>query len=95
MKIQNDAANAARPISADTKPAPAARKEPPAGQTAGASEPPSDTVEISAVADHSQSDPARLERLREAVRNGTYSVPASEVSARLIDAHLNDLNKRS
>jgi anti-sigma28 factor (negative regulator of flagellin synthesis) len=95
MKIQNDAANAARPISADTKPAPAARKERPADQAASAGEPLSDAAEISAVAEQSQSDPARLERLREAVRNGTYSVPAHEVSARIIDAHLNDLNKRS
>jgi flagellar biosynthesis anti-sigma factor FlgM len=95
MKIQNDAANAARPVPADTKSAPPVRKERAAERDAGASELPSDAVEISAVAGQSQSDPARIERLREEVRNGTYSVPAREVSARIVDAHLTNLNKRS
>jgi flagellar biosynthesis anti-sigma factor FlgM len=95
MKIQNDTANAARPISADTKSVPGARREQASDRTASASELPPDTVEISAVVEQEESDPARLERLREAVRNGTYSVPASAVSARIVDAHLNNLSKRS
>ncbi len=53
-----------------------------------------DSVQTSGAAQQLEADPARMERLREAVRNGTYKVPALEVSARIIDAHLDKSSKR-
>lgn len=47
-----------------------------------------DSVETSGLTVKAEADPQRLDRLRTAIREGTYSVPASEISARLIDEHL-------
>ncbi len=47
-----------------------------------------DAVETSGISVKAEADPERLEQLRSAIREGKYSVPASEISARLIDEHL-------
>ena len=88
MKIQNDAVNTPLPVSSDT--GKIARKEDASGAQAGSKVTAADSATTSAIADHLQTDPARLDRLREAVRNGTYSIPSLEISARLIDEHLDD-----
>jgi flagellar biosynthesis anti-sigma factor FlgM len=98
MKIQNDGGNTAVPVSGDTANSKLSRKERAARASGEAIQPAADTVTTSEVARYLETDPARQERLdqlREQVQNGTYSVPATELSARLIDAHLGDLTKRS
>jgi anti-sigma28 factor (negative regulator of flagellin synthesis) len=92
MKIQNDAGNSAAPLSGDAALAKLSRKDQTSDLAASPEKPVTDTVETSSIAQHLEADPARLERLREAVRNGAYAVAAHEVSAKLVDEHL---NKRS
>jgi anti-sigma28 factor (negative regulator of flagellin synthesis) len=88
MKIQNDALNVPLPVSSET--GKVSRKDGAAGtQADGNNSARVDNATISAIAQHLHADPARLDRLREAVLNGTYTVPAHEVSARIIDEHLN------
>ncbi len=91
MKIQNDAVNVPLPVSSDT--GKISRKDGAAGAEADNNKTKADSATTSAIAHHLQADPARLDRLREAVRSGTYSVPAHEVSARIIDEHLDDVNQ--
>ena len=88
MKIQNDVSNFAPPVTGDTG-APRVPPKDKVGEPSGAPAPQStDTAETSPVARQREADPARLEQLRKAVQSGTYSVPAGEVAARLIDEHL-------
>jgi anti-sigma28 factor (negative regulator of flagellin synthesis) len=47
-----------------------------------------DSVQTSAIASAAAGDPAKVERLREAVRAGTYSVDPKEVAAKIIGEHL-------
>lgn len=91
MKIDNSGAPIIPITSTDartgrTSSAPDDRKDGPS---------PPDQVQGSAIALSLQPDTARLERLREAVRTGAYSVPAAEISKRLVDEHLDNSSKRS
>ncbi len=98
MKIQNDGGNTALPVSGETANSRVSRKDRAAQQSGEAVEPAADTVTTSEVARYLETDPARqarIDQLREQVQNGTYSVPASELSARMIDAHLGDVTTRS
>ena len=99
MKIQNDGGNTALPVSGDTAATSRVSRKTRSAQESGeAVQTAADTVTTSEVARYFKTDPARharLDQLREQVQNGTYSVPASELSSRLIDAHLSDLTKRS
>ena len=98
MKIQNDSGNTALPVSGDTANSRVSRKDRVAQHSGQPVEAAADTVTTSEVARYLVTDPARQARnahVREQVQNGTYSVPANELSARLVDAHLSDLTKRS
>lgn len=97
MKIHNDSANVPLPVSGDTAAAKASRADR-ASQNTDQPRAEADAVTTSEIARHLETDPARearIERLREQVQNGTYSVPANQIAGRLIDAHLTDLTKRS
>lgn len=94
MKIQNDGVSSPSPVSTGAA-ARISSKSVPRGNPVEGDQPTSDTAEVSAIAHQIEADPARLERLRDAVLNGTYTVPATDVSARLIDEHLDNLNTRS
>lgn len=65
------------------------------GSAKAADQPASDQVQESNIALSLQPDVARLERLREAVRNGTYSVPAADLSSSILNEHLSDVSKHS
>jgi flagellar biosynthesis anti-sigma factor FlgM len=92
MKIQNEGGSS--PL---IRPGVTARKSP-ASKHAGAvpskaAEPAADTATTSGLAATLETDAqraARVERLREQVQAGTYSVDARELSKRLIDAHLSE-----
>jgi anti-sigma28 factor (negative regulator of flagellin synthesis) len=49
-----------------------------------------DSVQTSAIASAAAGDPAKVERLREAVRAGTYAVDPKEVAAKIIGEHLTE-----
>ncbi len=89
MKINNEALGAGLPVSTESA-SKAARDKAVAAKDPISNEPAGDTAETSSIARHLEADGVRLERLREAVRSGTYSVLPLEVSARLIDEHLED-----
>ena len=89
MKIQNDAGDSLAPLSGDAGVPKLPRENSPSEPAAATEQPISDTVEASEILRHIEADRARLERLRKAVRDGTYVVPAAEVSARIVDDHLN------
>lgn len=52
--------------------------------------PAEDSVETSAIASQAATDPAKIERLREAVRSGTYVVDARKVAASIVREHLDN-----
>ncbi len=93
MKIQNDAVNVPLPVSSET--GKISRKEGAGATPTGNSVGPNDSATTSRISHHLHADSARLERLREAVQNGTYSVSPQEVSKRLISEHLDDSATRS
>lgn len=98
MKIQNNNSNASTPLSGDTGTARLSRKDPTGSGSGPDHAGNTDTISSSDLVRKLQTDPARearIDRLREQVQSGTYSVSARDVSARLIDAHLDDLTKRS
>jgi anti-sigma28 factor (negative regulator of flagellin synthesis) len=98
MKIQNDLGGVPSPVSGDVGPSKLGRKEQPAAPAPETRTPEPDSVTTSGVSKHLETDPARelrIERLREAVQSGTYSVSAQELSAKIIDAHLGDVTRRS
>lgn len=94
MKIQNDPPDPSALAINRTAIRPVI-KEPGNSQSAEPDQPSTDSAALSQIAERIDADPARIEQLRQAVQNGTYSVPANAVAARLVDAHLDDLNKRS
>lgn len=93
MKIQNDAGFAAPSISGETAAGRIASQDKPSSSV-NIEQPAADSVETSGIARQLEADPARLERLRQAVRSGTYQVPASELSTRIVNEHLDDASKR-
>lgn len=58
--------------------------------TAPVAQPGEDSAQVSEIAKRVEADPARIEKLREAVRNGTYHVSARDISSKLISEHLDD-----
>jgi anti-sigma28 factor (negative regulator of flagellin synthesis) len=50
---------------------------------------------MSSLSKLAEADPARLERLRAAIRSGTYSIPAREIASRIVaDQFSEDLPRR-
>lgn len=88
MKIQNDN-NPPPLVGGDKAASRVSSKDKPGRLSKTVEQPAVDTAETSPAAKQLEADPVRLERLREAVRSGTYSIPAGEIAARLIDEHLN------
>jgi hypothetical protein len=86
MKIRNDSPNPAElsEVAAPHIPRPEEDERTPSEPATTAA----DSAETSAIARALGPDAARIARIREGVRNGTYSVPARELSAHIIDAHL-------
>lgn len=94
MKIQNDGSQLPSPIVSETPTTRVKSKSGPVTRAGGGTDS-ADSVQTSGTAQQLEADPARLERLREAVRSGTYKVPALEVSSRIVDEFLNKSSKRS
>jgi anti-sigma28 factor (negative regulator of flagellin synthesis) len=98
MKIQSDLGNTAPAISSGSAASKPATTDQTSDVKSAANEASADSVSTSGLADRLEADPAReaqIERLRQAVRDGTYSVSASDISASIVDAHLTGITKRS
>ncbi|MBS1874774.1 MAG: flagellar biosynthesis anti-sigma factor FlgM [Acidobacteria bacterium] len=98
MKVQNDNASISLPVTGDAATSKLTRKDRVGADTAATPSQEPDPITTSSVANQLETDPvrtARIERLREQVQNGTYSIPARELAGRLVDAHLSDFTKRS
>jgi anti-sigma28 factor (negative regulator of flagellin synthesis) len=89
MKIQNDGGISSNTVGDTThispRPKPARVSEQPAEEK----------VDTSSVSIDLTADPDRLERLHEAVQDGTYSVPADELARRIVQHHLHEVSKPS
>jgi flagellar biosynthesis anti-sigma factor FlgM len=85
MKIDNNNIAGADGVRTPATEAQQRGRTPPAGEDKARVE---DSVETSGVAAKALEDSAKVERLREAVRSGTYSVDAKEVAASIVREHL-------